>query len=154
MTAFHDEKTAKVLDDLMTINNDRIEGYEKASEETRDPELKSLFVSLASRSHRFNNELSAELRRRGRKPSDRTTTSGKIFRVWMDVKSTLTGKDRERILGSCETGEDAALKTYRDALDASDTPLDDSVRLILERQRRDLQQDHDRIVALKEAITT
>lgn len=30
-----------------------------------------------------------------------TLISGKFFRVWMDVKAALTGKDRKAILNSC-----------------------------------------------------
>jgi len=38
----------------------------------------------------------------------------------MDVKNTFTGDDRHSVLESCEGGEDAALKAYKDALDADD----------------------------------
>ena len=58
------QELANVLDDLIEINNDRIEGYEKAIKETDDPDLKALFIDMASRSHQFKNELSAEVPRR------------------------------------------------------------------------------------------
>ena len=41
-------ETIEVLNDLVAINNDRIEGYEKAIQEAKesDSDLKSLFTSM------------------------------------------------------------------------------------------------------------
>jgi uncharacterized protein (TIGR02284 family) len=37
------EKTIEVLNDLIIINNDRYEGYQKAREQVKDPDLKDFF---------------------------------------------------------------------------------------------------------------
>jgi len=37
------QKTIDVVNDLIIINNDRIEGYKTASEETEEQDLKELF---------------------------------------------------------------------------------------------------------------
>jgi hypothetical protein len=42
------EKTIEVLNTLITINNDRIEGYDTAAKETDEYDLKNLFSQLAS----------------------------------------------------------------------------------------------------------
>ena len=47
------------------------------------------------------------------KITESTKVSGKFFRVWMDVKAAITGKDRKAILGSCEYGENIADETYQ-----------------------------------------
>ncbi len=145
------QEIANVVNDLIEINNDRIEGYEKAIKETDDPDLKALFIDMASRSHQFKNELAAELRRFGDTPTDGTRNSGKVFRLWMDIKSALTGKDREAILGSCERGEDAALDAYDEGL-GSDTALPSDIRQLIERQKQQLLQDHNRIKALRDSV--
>jgi uncharacterized protein (TIGR02284 family) len=58
-------KNISALNDLIVINNDRVEGYETASGETKDMDLKSLFSGLQNTSHNNLTELRAEVRRLG-----------------------------------------------------------------------------------------
>ncbi len=102
------EKQIEVLNSLITINHDRIEGYGTASKETEEHDLKTLFSDFASTSEKSNKALVSEVTKLGGKPAEGTLASGKFFRVWMDVKAALTGKDRKAILNSCEYGEDIA----------------------------------------------
>src|SRR5690606_32195771 len=111
------EKAIDVLNSLIVINNDRIEGYETASEETDEMDLKSLFSRFISTSQKCKQELVNEVVAQGGEVADGTKVTGKFFRAWMDVKAALTGKDRKAILNSCEYGEDEALKTYKDAIE-------------------------------------
>ncbi len=140
---------ANMLNDLIEINNDRIEGYEKATDETDELDLKSLFTEMAARSREFREELSEEVIYQDEKPTGNTTTAGKAFRKWMDLKTALLGKDRQAILSSCETGEDAALKTYRIVLE-SDVRFPDDVYEMIEKQFIKLRQDHNRIRMLRD----
>ncbi|MBP6658705.1 MAG: PA2169 family four-helix-bundle protein, partial [Bacteroidia bacterium] len=110
------EKIVDSLNELIQINNDRIEGYERASKETNETDLKLLFERFASKSNMFKSQLNSEVVKRGGKPNESTTASGKVFRVWMDFKAALTGKDRKAILSSCEFGEDAAQEVYDDII--------------------------------------
>jgi uncharacterized protein (TIGR02284 family) len=146
------EKTAEILNDLIEINNDRVRGYEKASKETntKDADLRSLFDDMATDSRRYANELSRFVRERGETPSDGTTLRGKLYRAWMDVKATFSGSDRKAILASCEFGEDAAQKAYKDAL-ASDAELPAEIRQVIVDQQSSLKQSHDRIKKMRDA---
>ena len=89
-------------------------------------------------------DLSNEVERLGGEPSNDTTNLGKIYRVWMDLKATFTGSDRQSILESCEFGEDAAQKAYRDAL-ASDAEIDATTRQLITSQQADLKSAHDTV---------
>src|SRR6476660_2665953 len=89
------EKTIDVLNELIQINNDRIEGYRTASEETEESDLKSFFSELKATSINNNSELRSEVTRLGGTPTDETKITGKFFRVWMDVKAAITGKNRK-----------------------------------------------------------
>src|SRR5436305_4788716 len=104
------EKVLSVLNDLIRINNDRVDGYEKAIDELKDEDadLRTLFQGYINESRKNALELTPEVTRLGGDPADGTTNSGKIYRVWMDLKATVTGKDRETVLANCEFGEDAA----------------------------------------------
>src|ERR1700741_2138376 len=144
------EKNAKIiskLNDLVEINNDRMEGYEKAISETADADLISLFTNMAAHSKSYKSALSREIFSLGGKPTEGTKNSGKIFRIWMDIKAALTEKDRKEILNSCEFGEDAALDTYKGILADEDQVLTSDLRKMIQIQRQELQQDHDRVKA-------
>ena len=148
---YADEKTAEVLNDLITINNDRIAGYERAENEAsdKDSDLKALFRQMAAESRSYVTDLSKYVAAAGDTPSDKTMLSGKIYRAWMDVKATFSGKDRKAILASCEFGEDAAQKAYDSAL-SSDAELQTEVRQLIMDQKTSLRKSHDRIKALRD----
>ncbi|MDF2381689.1 PA2169 family four-helix-bundle protein [Nostoc ellipsosporum NOK] len=145
------EKTTETLNDLIRINNDRIEGYERAEKETdsNDADLRALFSSMASESRQYVNELTKHVAGAGAEPADGTTVSGKIYRAWMDVKATFSGKDRKAILASCEFGEDAAQKAYDEAL-ASDAELPTEIRQLIMDQKTSLKKSHDQIKAMRD----
>jgi uncharacterized protein (TIGR02284 family) len=141
----NNEKVAEVLNDLIQINNDRIEGYERASKETKDADadLRALFSRMADESRQYVSELTAAVARLGGDPATDTTIRGKIYRAWMDVKATFTGKDRKSILASCEYGEDAAKDAYETAL--KETELDGDLRDLVTRQKAAMKASHDLI---------
>jgi uncharacterized protein (TIGR02284 family) len=147
------EKTSEVLNDLIRINNDRITGYERAARETAatDADLKALFTRMADESRQNVNELTTYVARVGEEPAGGTTVSGKIYRAWMDVKATFTGKNRKAILASCEYGEDAAQKAYDSAL-ASDAELSTEIRQAIMDQKTSLKNSHDKIKSMRDAL--
>lgn len=144
------EKTAEVLNDLIRINNDRIAGYEKAANETEanDTDLRSLFTDMAAESREYAAQLSNHVTRQGEESAEDSTLKGKIYRTWMDVKATFSGKNRKSILASCEFGEDAAQKAYEEALN-EDIPAE--VRLMITEQKASLKKSHDKIKRMRDA---
>lgn len=78
---------AEILNDLIEISNGRVKGYEKAIEELHDEDadLKSLFVDMIRQNRHHESGLIAELQVLGEEVETGTTTSGKIYRAWMDV---------------------------------------------------------------------
>jgi uncharacterized protein (TIGR02284 family) len=140
------ENLVEVLNDLIKINNDRIDGYEKALEEVKDidVDLKGIFQKMANESRENVAELSREVASLGGEIATGTTNSGKIYRVWMDIKATFTGHDRTSVLESCEYGEDAAQEAYEDAL-ATDADLSVEIRQIITDQKSSLKESHDLI---------
>ena len=144
------QKIVDALNNLVQINNDRIEGYERAAKETDDGDLKDLFNQMASKSHMMKSQLGSEVIKRSGKPTEGTTTSGKAFRVWMNFKAALTGKNRKAILSSCEFGEDAAQGTYEDALKEG-TELPTEIVDLISNQKSQLREDHDRVKTLRDS---
>ena len=146
------EKVIEVLNSLITINNDRIEGYAKASKETEEHDLKTLFARFISTSQQCKQELAREVNTMGGEVATGTKISGKFFRVWMDVKAALTGKDREAILNSCEFGEDEAQETYNEALENNFEHLTAEQHTMIMGQKSLLKADHDHVKALRDAL--
>lgn len=146
------QKAIDVLNKLIVINNDRIEGYETASKEAEETDLINLFSQLTDTSHKCKAELSNEVIKLGGTPEEGTKMSGKFFRAWMDVKAAITGKDRKAILSSCEFGEDAAVKTYEDVLENDVDKLSLEHKMLAEKQYGFIKADHDRIKKLRDSI--
>ncbi|RYD54438.1 MAG: PA2169 family four-helix-bundle protein [Sphingobacteriales bacterium] len=145
------EQSVEILNDLVKINNDRIEGYERASKEARDEDadLKSTFSQMAAESRQYKQELSEKVSQMGAEPETGTRTDGKIYRMWMDVKAMFTGSSRKAVLENCEFGEDAAQRAYEEAL--NDSELSPELRQIVSRQQQSLRQSHDTIKRMRDS---
>ncbi|HEV2353055.1 MAG TPA: PA2169 family four-helix-bundle protein [Puia sp.] len=143
-------QTIEALNDLIQINNDRIAGYEKAIRETRpeDDDLKILYATMIAESHRNKIALATEVQALGAEIEQGTTTSGKIYRAWMDVKAIFTGHNRHTVLANCEAGEVAAQRAYRSALEHDSLPT--YIRELLVRQEEALQANHEEIRTLRD----
>jgi len=146
----NNQKLAEVLNDLIQINNDRVTGYEKALKELKgnDKDQRDIFTGYIDQSRSLRNALGTEVQTLGVKMDDGTTTSGKIYRAWMEVKALFTGNDRQTILNNCEYGEDAAQKAYRDALKTDKLPA--YLFALINRQKEELKQAHDEIKSLRD----
>lgn len=148
------EKTISALNNLIQINNDRIEGYKTASAETKEADLLSLFAQFQATSSVNNNELRSEVSRLGGSPTEATRITGKFFRVWMDVKAALTGNDRKAILESCEYGEDVAKKTYEDTLSNDIENLSTEQQTMLKEQHSALVVDHNKVKSMIDQLVS
>src|SRR5215217_8741615 len=124
------EKVIGILNDLVRINHDRVVGYEKGIDELKDEDadLRTLFQRYITESRQYGQELTQEVTRLGGEPAEGTTNSGKIYRVWMDLKAVVTGHDRKTVLENCEFGEDAAQKAYDLALNSDDVTYEAPLR--------------------------
>ena len=140
------QKVNEVLNDLIRINHDRVEGYEKAIKQlsVNDNDLKVMFRRFAADSRQYAMVLSAEVISNGGKAAESTTVSGKIYRAWMEVKTAMSNKENQSVLETCEYGEDAAQKAYRQALEG-DTTLPAGIRDIITRQKANLKTAHDEV---------
>jgi uncharacterized protein (TIGR02284 family) len=143
-------KNISALNKLIVINNDRVEGYDTASKETEDMDLKSLFAGLQSTSQTNLMGLRSEVLRLGGEAEEGTRTTGKFFRVWMDVKAALTGNDRGTILDSCEFGESKILEAYREVTENREDLSPDQVAMI-QKQHVALKSNYDSIKVLRNA---
>ncbi|MDB5022373.1 MAG: family four-helix-bundle protein [Mucilaginibacter sp.] len=147
-------KTIEILNDLILINNDRIEGYERALKEIDktegDADLIPMFLRFIDDSRRYKVELGTEVAAFGRSMETGTSAGGKLHRAWIAVKETFTGHDRHSILEECEFGEDAIKRSYEDAL--NNEVLAGYIREMLLSQLEELIEAHDEIKELRDSV--
>lgn len=150
MEAITSKETVDILNDLVRINNDRIEGYEKALKELKpeDADLKPLFLKCIDQSRKMKMALGTELQALGGDMDKGTTGGGSLYRAWMEVKATFTGHNRHSVLAACEYGEDAAQKAYDTALDSEHIPAH-LVDTLMD-EKTDLRAMHNQIKALRD----
>lgn len=144
------EKCDKVIRELIIINHDRTEGYAKAADEAKDNDLRIIFTRFSTQSKSFAHALKDLIGDWDKVPAEeKTKLSGKLYRVWMDMKAALAGNNRKAVLNSCEFGEDVAKKTYDDALnDTEDIPTE--VLGVIRQQRLAMQEGHDMIKSMRD----
>ncbi|MGI4021251.1 MAG: PA2169 family four-helix-bundle protein [Janthinobacterium lividum] len=145
------EHQISALNDLIKINNDRVVGYQKGLEGTEDADLKSLFSTYIAQSQKNSAQLEALVTSLGGEPTDATTTAGKFYHAWMDVKSVFNGKDRHSILADCEYGEDVAKKAYKEALADTDLNWAATTVTTINEQNQGILTAHNEVKALRDA---
>jgi uncharacterized protein (TIGR02284 family) len=117
------KKTVSVLNDLLQITNDRIEGFEKAEGKVWEkyPDIKAEYDRMISQSKMMKNELINQINELAGDPDDSTSVAGSFHRAWIDIKNSFTvGKIEESTLSNVVFGEKAAMEAYQNALDSGE----------------------------------
>jgi uncharacterized protein (TIGR02284 family) len=141
-------KSIDLFNTLVVINQERMTGYETAEKETESEELKALFSQCKYISQQNKSELSKEIYKLGGIPDEDTKMTGNFYRIWMDIKSALTGRDRQTILESCDYGEKVAADTYKEVLNSSVDEISNEQRTMLNHQLTLLNGNHYTIKGL------
>jgi uncharacterized protein (TIGR02284 family) len=145
------EKTVEILNDLIKIHNDRIQGYERATVETEEgrTDLKQLFTSFIGDSHKFKLAIGTEIQTYAKDIENTTSGSGDLHRTWLNLKGFFSGNDPKSVLEECEFGEDATQKAYKTAI--ADEHLPAYLKELLSEQELTLKAAHDKIKALRDS---
>ena len=146
----NNEKTCEVLNDLVKINHDRVEGYNRAKEEVDADnfDLMNTFDKMIAQSNNYVSDLGALITKYGGTLASDSSVLGSIHRAWMDVKAAFTADDRQTMLDSCEFGEDAAQKAYKSAMEEEN--VGEEARSLIAMQKNALKDSHDLIKAMRD----
>lgn len=120
------------VEELYERAHDAREGYQKAAELTDSPDLKAVFEENSAQRTGFALELEGHLRTMGEDPNPNASFYGKLHQGWMHIVAKFSDGE-EALLSECQRGEEAALESYQDALDALELPQ--PVAETVERQR-------------------
>nr|WP_315165952.1 PA2169 family four-helix-bundle protein [uncultured Flavobacterium sp.] len=142
------EKSIVVLNNLIEINNDRIQVYETATIVTEESDLKNLFSEFQKTSEIFKSELAEEVQKMGGIPVDVIKKNNFFVKLWMNFKAKLVDKDREDILNTLEYKEFVAIKSYKETLTDNIDHLTVELLIILKSQQLLLTAHHDKVKKL------
>ena len=143
-------ETIEILNDLIEINNDRIQAYKLALKDLEggDQALSPLFLKMINESQKNNEALAREVDILGGEAESGTSLEGKIYRAWMNVRTTFAGKTRLHILQNCEINEDATLEAYRTAIQCGE--LSGYLKEMISDQLDGLLHSHDNIKKVRD----
>jgi len=146
------KESISILNDLIETSKDGEKGFQTSAEDIKNPAVKAFFLSRSAEIATAVRELQAEVRALGGDPETSSSVSGTLHRAWVDLKSTLTGKDDVAILNEVERGEDVALKAYKEALQkATEKNLPANVTGLIRKQLDGVQANHDKVKALRDS---
>lgn len=140
------EDPVDILNQLIALCLDGVEGYRAAAERTESTPFKTLFLEYAQQRETFAKELQSAVEELGGNPADSSTWLGSLHKGWLHFRSILSLKNEEHvILAEARRGEEAVKEAYREAF-AGDLPP--SVRPIIRQQLSEINLSFDRMNAL------
>ncbi|HMF74712.1 MAG TPA: PA2169 family four-helix-bundle protein [Bryobacteraceae bacterium] len=136
----------KVLNGLIETCKDGEKGFSEASEKAKDTSLKALFTKYAVQRRHFAQELQSAVLQLGGDPADSGHVAASLHRGWISVKEALSSDGDTALINECESGEDAAMKNYQEALQQTLSP---PIRSLIEHQFAGIQMAHSVVRDLK-----
>jgi uncharacterized protein (TIGR02284 family) len=136
-----------ILNDLIETSKDGEKGFRTSAEDTRNGELKSVFVARAQDCAKAAADLQQLVSRLGGNPESGGSVAGAVHRGWVNLKSSVTDRSDLAILEECERGEDVAKACYKKALEAD---LPDDIRGIVQYQYDGAVRNHDQVRDLRD----
>ena len=139
------KKILEVLNDLIRINRDREVGYNRVSRELTPAEhnLRSAFERKAQESRNnivqlemMAGEIQHQLPAEKQFQQPASNVSGKIYKMWEEVKDFFNGKDKSTVLRSCVDGDAKATSCYENAL--CETVLPENISSVLNQHKASL----------------
>lgn len=143
----HDIST---LNGLIATTIDSANGYEEAAKDSESGRFGPLFTSRASERRSVATRLQQRVSNLGGNPEDDGTVLAGAHRMFLNLKSMLTGHDDKAIINEVEAGEDHIKAKYEDALE--DRDLSPAVRALIESCYVSVKEGHDEMRDLKHSM--
>ena len=137
----------QTLESLIQVNRDAAEGFATAAEKLEQPEHTIVFRRYAAERSHFADELVDAGSRFLDDEAPGDSIASKLHRAWISVKDALTEGDHA-ILEAAEAGEDHAVATYADALEASLPP---DIDALVRRQYTSVKLGHDAVRKMRDS---
>lgn len=143
----HDIST---LNGLIATTIDSADGYTEAAKDSEGGRFATLFTSRAAERREVATRLQQEVTRLGGNPEDDGTVLAGAHRMFLNLKSMMTGQDDKAIVNEVEAGEDHIKAKFEDAL--GDTKLSPAVRSVIEGCYSSVKAGHDEMRDIKHSM--
>ena len=143
----HDIST---LNGLIATTIDSADGYTEAAKDSEGGHFATLFTSRAAERREVATRLQQEVTRLGGNPEDDGTVLAGAHRMFLNLKSMMTGQDDKAIVNEVEAGEDHIKAKFEDAL--GDTKLSPAVRSVIEGCYSSVKAGHDEMRDIKHSM--
>jgi uncharacterized protein (TIGR02284 family) len=147
-SAMTKDEIVDTLNDLIQITEDSHEGYRKSAEDADEQDLKSLFNDFSAQRGAMVRDLQKHVAEQGGAPEASGTILGGAHRFFIDLKSSVLGRDRTALLQEVERGENEAIRRYEQALDKE---LPTHLASVISQHLSRLRSDRDRIASMNKA---
>lgn len=139
-----------VLNSLTKTTLDSMKGYADACEES-DGTYREMFDSMSRERSQVASKLQAQVAVLGGDPEDDSSFTAAAHRTFMDLRAAISGRDEEQIIKEVERGEDHIKNKYEEALKDGDLTVE--TRQVIEQGYESVRKGHDRVSAIKHALT-
>src|SRR5919198_4538364 len=145
-TVMTDRSERAVLNHLIETCKDAERGFRHVAGHVTDPEMKTLFLDIASQRARFVADLLPHAQRLGGADAHDGTAVGALHRTWIDLRSAIFRGDPVAVVHEAERGEHFSRGVYEDALESLLPP---TARELVEAQYAELRQTANRLRELE-----
>jgi uncharacterized protein (TIGR02284 family) len=145
------DNITSILNDLVETSKDGEKGFRAAAEDTKNAELRAVFLGRAQDCATGATDLQQLVARLGGKPDEGGSVAGAVHRGWVNLKAAVSVRTDLAILEECERGEDVAKASYRKALEKT---LPEDIRAVVQRQYDGVMRNHDKIRDLRDRYRT
>jgi uncharacterized protein (TIGR02284 family) len=143
----HDTNT---LNDLIATTYDSVEGYTEAAKNSDNQGFVAMFMARAEERQIVITTLRSEVTRLGGTPEDDGTMLGGAHRMFLNLKSVVTGRDDKAIVAEVEQGEDHIKHKFESAI--ADTELSPEVMTVIRETFTSIKDGHDQMRDLKHSM--
>ncbi len=143
----HDIRT---LNGLIATTLDSVDGYQEAAKDAESSRFGTIFTTRAGERRAVAQALQAEVLRLGGNPEDDGTALAGAHRVFLNLKSAVTGSDDKAIVDEVERGEDHIKAKFEDAL--ADNDLSPATKTAIQTAFTSVRQGHDQMRDLKHSM--
>ncbi|MEO6433282.1 MAG: PA2169 family four-helix-bundle protein [Sphingomicrobium sp.] len=140
----------RTLNGLIATTIDSVDGYRTSAEDIQSPELKQRFIDRASERETMVAGLRGQVSTLGGNPEDDGTILAGAHRMFVDLKSAVTGKDDKAVINEVERGEDHIKAKFKDAL--ADDTLSAETREVIQVAWTSVKAGHNEMSSLKHSL--
>jgi uncharacterized protein (TIGR02284 family) len=140
-----------LLNDLLQLNRDSVEGFTKAIEWATSPKLKAICQSALTERQAAVLALEPLVRAAGGFPDKSLSVSGALHRTWMKVRESVSPNGDEALILEVERAEDEMRDAYVAAMKQALPPM---LKDVIAAQSKEVLAVHDTFCDLKHGRRT